>query len=79
MNAPKYVTKQSSGLCGCAYCLKIYETKEIVEWVDSDTTAVCPKCSIDAVYEIEDFSSKGILNHLNMSLFGGTKTGYDQR
>ena len=35
--------------CGCFYCLKIYEPKEINEWVDDGNTAVCPRCGIDAV------------------------------
>lgn len=36
-------------VCGCYYCLNIYSPTEIEEWVDSEKTAICPKCGIDAV------------------------------
>ena len=40
--------------CGCFYCLTIYNTEEIVEWLegepgDSIGTALCPHCGIDSV------------------------------
>lgn len=35
--------------CGCFYCLKTYNPKEIKEWVDNDSTAICPHCGVDAV------------------------------
>jgi len=35
--------------CGCYYCKKVYETKEIKEWTDKGQTAICPHCGIDAV------------------------------
>jgi hypothetical protein len=35
--------------CGCYYCLKIYSPSKITEWCDSDQTAICPECGIDAV------------------------------
>lgn len=35
--------------CGCFYCLKIFEPKEIDEWVDDNQTALCPYCGIDSV------------------------------
>ena len=39
-----------STICGCFYCLKIYKTNEISEWVDkSNDTDLCPYCGIDAV------------------------------
>ena len=38
-----------SGRCGCFYCLSVYDPSEIVRWVDSGRTAICPKCSIDSV------------------------------
>jgi hypothetical protein len=36
-------------ICGCYYCFKIFEPKEIKEWVDEDDTAMCPYCEIDSV------------------------------
>jgi len=41
-----------SYLCGCFYCLKIFKTLEITEWIKekkADSTAICPHCSIDSV------------------------------
>jgi hypothetical protein len=39
--------------CGCFFCLAIFSPGEIVKWVDEvdqvGTTAICPKCGIDAV------------------------------
>ena len=44
----KYIEK--SKLCGCFYCLKIYEPAEIDEWVGvKGDDAICPKCGIDSV------------------------------
>ncbi|MGR3741408.1 hypothetical protein [Companilactobacillus sp. DQM5] len=36
-------------LCGCCYCLDIFETSRINEWTDDGETAICPYCDIDAV------------------------------
>ena len=41
--------------CGCFYCLKIFEPKEIEEYIEDDNeldrygTAICPYCGIDSV------------------------------
>jgi hypothetical protein len=37
--------------CGCFFCLKIFSPTEITDWIEDDTdeTALCPYCSIDAV------------------------------
>jgi hypothetical protein len=36
-------------LCGCFYCLKIFNPEEIKSWTDFDKTAICPYCEIDSV------------------------------
>ncbi|MBE6683509.1 MAG: cytoplasmic protein [Ruminococcaceae bacterium] len=36
-------------ICGCFYCLEIFKPNEITQWIDSDSTALCPYCNIDAV------------------------------
>ncbi len=37
-------------LCGCFYCLKIFNPNEIIDWLkDAQGTAVCPYCGIDSV------------------------------
>ena len=50
-----------SRICGCFYCLSIFEPSTINDWVDwppntpeedeleKGTTALCPKCGIDSV------------------------------
>ncbi len=40
---------ENSDLCGCYYCLHIFKPSEIVEWIDDETTALCPHCGIDSV------------------------------
>lgn len=39
----------SSKLCGCFYCLKIFDPKLIVNWCDNNQTAICPYCGIDSI------------------------------
>ena len=42
----------NSKRCGCFYCLKIFEPKQIKEWIEEDNgkeTALCPFCEIDSV------------------------------
>lgn len=36
-------------ICGCFYCLSIYDPKEIHEWIDNGTTGLCPYCGVDAI------------------------------
>lgn len=40
---------EASDLCGCFYCLKIFAPAEILEWVDNESTALCPRCGVDSV------------------------------
>lgn len=40
---------ENDTVCGCFYCLKIFNPKEITEWWDDDNTAVCPYCGIDSI------------------------------
>ena len=40
---------EKDNICGCFFCLKIYNPKEIEEWVDGGKTAICPKCDMDSV------------------------------
>ncbi len=47
--------------CGCFYCLRVYNTTEIVDWIDMGDTALCPYCSVDAV--LPDIESCPIHNN----------------
>jgi len=38
------------GLCGCFYCIEIFDSRLITEWVkDTSGTAICPFCGIDSI------------------------------
>jgi hypothetical protein len=48
----------NSPLCGCFYCIKIFSSSEILEWIDENDngiaqTALCPYCGIDSVISSE--------------------------
>lgn len=34
--------------CGCFYCQRIFNPRDIKEWIDGGQTALCP-CGVDAV------------------------------
>ena len=37
-------------LCGCFYCLKIFNPNEIESWIEDPLgTAICPYCGIDSI------------------------------
>ena len=43
--------------CGCCYCLKIFDPKDITEWfkdINGEETAFCPYCHIDSVIAESD-------------------------
>ena len=43
---------EASRMCGCFYCLAIFEADEITGWIDEPrggATACCPRCAIDSV------------------------------
>ncbi len=40
---------EASDLCGCFFCLEIYPPSKIEDWVDEETTALCPYCNVDSV------------------------------
>ncbi len=52
----------NGAICGCYNCLKVSQTKAIMEWVSEpngkENSATCPNCSFDSVlssnYPIED-------------------------
>jgi hypothetical protein len=36
-------------ICGCFYCMKIFNPKEIDFWLEDEETAICPYCGIDSI------------------------------
>lgn len=61
---------ESSKTCGCFYCLNIFSSKEVVEWVDKGKTALCPKCGIDSVLP-EMYANKETLAKMQDIYFVG--------
>ena len=58
--AHEYASKHRQELekdkvCGCFWCMEIYNPEEIKRWVSGDAdpekqdTALCPRCGVDAV------------------------------
>jgi hypothetical protein len=44
---------EQSPLCGCFYCFTIFIPTEIMEWVHSDASAVCP---VECLFADSDYS-----------------------
>lgn len=40
---------EKDSVCGCFYCLNIFNPEIITDWVDGDETALCPFCETDSV------------------------------
>jgi hypothetical protein len=67
----------ASTLCGCFYCRKFFEPREIEDWTDFDDkgvgmTALCPRCGIDSVLRsISGFPlTESFLGQMNNRWFG---------
>lgn len=46
--------KRLQGSCGCYRCLENFDVSEIKEWTDGNETAICPKCCVDSVLDIDN-------------------------
>ena len=42
-------TLSNAERAACYYCLAIFSPAEIIDWVDEEQTALCPRCGIDSV------------------------------
>jgi hypothetical protein len=40
---------EASSRCACFFCFRAFPTSEIKAWIDANTTALCPRCGVDAV------------------------------
>ena len=67
-------------VCGCFYCLRIYDPKEIHEWIaDEWGTAVCPYCGVGCSLVAEVSASDGKLvnvtsDHSDMASVNGGRS-----
>lgn len=60
-------------ICGCFYCLEIFNPKEIEEWEgEREDTALCPYCGIDSIIgQSSKFPiTKDFLEKMNQKWFG---------
>jgi len=56
---------------GCYYCCEIFNKEEIKEYTDDGKTALCPKCSVDAILcSSQGEITKQILEESNKFWFG---------
>lgn len=55
--------------CGCYFCLRICKGSEIDEWIDAETTALCPHCGIDAI--VANVTDEAILAEALEEFFTG--------
>ena len=61
----------ASAACGCFYCCKFFEPRQITRWVDMGQTALCPHCSVDAV-----LPEKGMNRPLSQEILDGMNRAY---
>jgi len=40
---------EASAKCACFFCFRAFAASEIKAWIDAETTALCPRCGVDAV------------------------------
>lgn len=40
---------EQSKVCGCFYCLEVFQPSEVNLWMDDLSTAICPRCGVDSV------------------------------
>lgn len=63
--------------CACIYCFRKFGPYEIIDWVETDNTAICPYCGTDAVVpnsaiaytldNLREWHSEGFGNENNMT------------
>lgn len=60
---------EASSQCGCFYCEKIFNPKEIIDWIGGQT-ALCPYCGIDSVISSASVPiTEKLLNEMHMFWF----------
>jgi hypothetical protein len=72
------VELQSSTLCGCFFCFRVFGFADITKWIDADQTALCPRCGIDAVLGSSSgqMINDAFLRRMHMHWFATSGTKY---
>lgn len=62
---------EASDKCYCFYCKSTMDARDIEEYIDSEQTALCPKCGIDAILpdRIDEPIDDNILSEMNTYWF----------
>jgi len=55
--------------CGCFHCCAEFDPAAITEWVDAGTTALCPRCGIDAVIPLRPGMDEAFLRRMKARWF----------
>lgn len=60
-----------SNKCYCFYCKSIVSSNEIIEYIDNNETALCPKCDIDSIIPdaIDDTIDQKVIDDMNQYWF----------
>ncbi len=62
-----------AGRGACFYCCEEFAADDISEWVDHDSTALCPRCGIDSVLSASgQAADKQFLRRMHEHWFGRT-------
>lgn len=59
--------------CGCFYCLAFFDAAEVIEWIDEDQTALCPRCGIDSVLPATEEVTPEFLKEMQQYWFAAAK------
>jgi hypothetical protein len=60
---------EASSRCGCFFCFRTFSSSEIKVWIDSNQTALCPRCGVDSVlgsasnHRLDDTFLRGMHTH----------------
>jgi predicted RNA-binding Zn-ribbon protein involved in translation (DUF1610 family) len=61
------------GRCGCFYCLAFFDAGDVVEWIDDNQTALCPRCGIDSVLPVTEEITPEFLKQMQQYWFAAVK------
>ena len=54
---------EKSKICACFYCYNEFLFAQIVQWIDDNETAMCPRCGIDSVLGFDSRAADQKLLH----------------
>jgi len=60
-----------NSVCGCFYCLEIFDGNDVVEFIDKGNTARCPGCGADTVIasDADETVTKAMLTAMHKHYF----------